>query len=55
MIININKLQNDKHSIILDILSEDKYQDEFKKLNLLIMQKQFSNLSDLSIIEVKKI
>jgi hypothetical protein len=51
MIININKLQNDKHSIILDILSEDKYQDEFKKLNLLIMQKQFSNLSDLSIIE----
>lgn len=51
MITNIDKLQNDKHSIILDILSEIKYQTEFKDLNLAIMKKQFSNLSDLSNIE----
>ena len=51
MNINITKLQKDKHSIILDILSELKYKNEFKDLNLLIMKKQFSNLSDLSNIE----
>ena len=51
MIINTSKLQNEKHSILLNVLSEEKYQNEFKELNLLIMKKQFSNLSDLSNIE----
>lgn len=51
MIINTSKLQNEKHSILLNILSEEKYKNEFKELNLLIMKKQFSNLSDLSNIE----
>ena len=51
MMTNINKLQNDKYSIITNILSEIKYQTEFKELNFLIMKKQFSNLSDLSTIE----